>query len=107
MNACTVRSLSELQPAMLGIPAPPDSAPVLSPEELDLILVPALVYDRDGYRIGYGGGYYDRFLSSARAFTIGLGRERLMMDRLPKEAHDIAVECVVTEDKVYSANKRK
>ena len=100
MEARAVNSLSELRPAMLGIPAPPDTAPIVAPEELDLVIVPALAYDRAGYRLGYGGGYYDRFLSGIPAFTVGLARERLIKDDLPAEAHDVAVSCVVTECRI-------
>ena len=98
MQARIVSCLSELRPAALGIPAPPDTAPVIAPEELDLIIVPALTYDKAGYRLGYGGGYYDRYLSGISAFTVGLARERLIKDELPREPHDIAVKCVVTEE---------
>ena len=97
MDARSVSDLRELRPAMLGIPAPPDTAPVMPPEELDLIIVPALAYDKSGYRLGYGGGYYDRFLCNIRAFTVGVARERLIMEELPREPHDIAVKCLITE----------
>jgi len=100
MNARVVGSLSELRPAMLGIPAPQDSAPIIMPEELDFIIVPALTYDRTGYRLGYGGGYYDRYLCGIPAFKAGLARSRLIVDELPKQPHDIAVDCVITEDAV-------
>ena len=102
MQARVVSSLNELQPAMLGIPAPNDTAPIIDPEELELIIVPALAYDRNGYRLGYGGGYYDRYLCGAAAFTIGLARDRLMKDELPREPHDIAVKRIVTECSVYA-----
>jgi len=101
MHAHVVQSLDDLRPAMLGIPAPPDTSPVIAQEELDLVVVPALTYDRNGYRIGYGGGYYDRYLRGISAFTVGLARERLLRDELPREAHDIAVKCVVTEERVF------
>ncbi|MCL1835754.1 MAG: 5-formyltetrahydrofolate cyclo-ligase [Oscillospiraceae bacterium] len=97
MHACAVRSLDELRPAVLGIPAPSEEAEVIAPSKLDLIIVPALTYDTDGYRLGYGGGYYDRYLPRTAAFTIGLARERLIKERLPREPHDIAVRCVMTE----------
>jgi 5-formyltetrahydrofolate cyclo-ligase len=64
---------------------------------LDFIIVPALTYDREGYRLGVGGGYYDRFLLRTNAFTAGVARERIMRDMLIHEAHDIPVKCVVTE----------
>ena len=97
MQARVINNLDELRPAMLGIPAPPDAAPVLVPEELDFIVVPALTYDMVGYRLGYGGGYYDRYLSGVRAFKAGLARERLLKEALPREDHDIAVDCIITE----------
>ena len=100
MEARVVRSLDELAPSMLGIPAPPDTAKLLAPEELDLIFVPALAYDAFGYRIGYGGGYYDRYLHDLSAYTVGLARERLLREILPVEPHDIAVKCVIMEDRV-------
>jgi len=99
MHARVVKDLNELKPAMLGIPAPPETAPIIKPEELELIIVPAFCYDIVGYRIGYGGGYYDRYLSGLQAFTVGIARKRLMKDdRLPFEPHDIPVNCVVTEE---------
>ena len=101
MNAHIVNDLSELKPAMLGIPAPPETAPIIKPGELELIIVPAFRYDRAGYRIGYGGGYYDRYLSGLSAFTVGVARKRLMKDDLlPFEPHDIPVNCVVTEEAI-------
>ena len=104
MQARAVRSISELTPSMLGIPAPPDTAPIIFPDDLELVIVPALTYDAAGYRIGYGGGYYDRYLCGINAFTVGLARERLLRPELPREAHDIAVKCVATENAViYTA----
>ena len=99
MQARIVKSIAELRPAVLGIPAPLDNAPVIEPAELDLIFVPALSYDNSGFRIGHGGGYYDRFLSGIPAFTVGLARELLMKDKLPIEQHDIPVKCVITEER--------
>ena len=97
MQARVAHDIAELRPAMLGIPAPDYNAPLIAPEELELVIVPALTYDRAGYRIGYGGGYYDRFLRGCPAFTVGLARERLIRDVLPVEPHDVAVKCVITE----------
>ena len=100
MEARIIHNLGELQPSMLGIPAPPRSAPVIAADELDMIIVPALAYDFSGYRIGYGGGYYDRYLSTTPALTVGIARERLMKDNIPVQPHDIAVRCIVTEERV-------
>jgi len=102
MDARVVDSLDVLKPAMLGIPAPPDTARIIAPEELELIIVPALTYDLTGNRIGYGGGYYDRYLHGIPAMTVGITRERLIRRELPVEQHDIAVKCVVTEDRIFA-----
>jgi len=100
MHARIVKGLDRLHPAMLGIPAPPETAPIMPPDEIDLIIVPALAYDTKGYRLGHGGGYYDRYLFGIPAYTVGLARERLIKAELPRQPHDIAVRCVITEDKV-------
>jgi len=107
MEARVVQKLSDLTPKMLGIPAPEKSAMMIEPEELDMVIVPALTYDIDGYRLGYGGGYYDRFLPKTNAFTLGLAREKLIMENAPREEHDVAVNCVVTESSVYSLPRRE
>jgi 5-formyltetrahydrofolate cyclo-ligase len=99
MEARAVRDLGELSKTSFGLLEPLSSTRVVMPEELDFIIVPALSYDRDGFRIGWGGGYYDRYLLRTRAFTAGISRERLLVDTLPRETHDVAVRCVVTERK--------
>ena len=63
---------------------------------LDLVIVPALAYDRRCKRLGRGGGFYDRFLSSVDATTIGVVIDGNLYDRLPVEGHDMAVDYVVT-----------
>ena len=86
--------------SVVPIPEPDADAPRLEPEDGDLILVPALTFDLNGYRLGQGGGYYDRFLSAHRLFSVGLARDALLLDRVPREAHDQCVCCLVTESRV-------
>ncbi|MCL2201132.1 MAG: 5-formyltetrahydrofolate cyclo-ligase [Oscillospiraceae bacterium] len=102
MEARVISSLSEMKPAILGIPAPTESKVILPPDEIDFILVPALTYDKSRYRLGYGGGYYDRYLENNAAFTAGICRHRLIREEVPKEPHDIAVKCLVTEEKIFA-----
>ena len=70
------------------------------PEKIDLVLVPALAFDKECYRLGHGGGYYDRYLPRTRAFTVGLAREKMLFDRVPREAHDVPVMLVITEKRI-------
>ena len=97
----------ELFPARFGIPEPPESCPVLPLQEYagSLIIVPGLAFDDAGYRLGYGGGYYDRFLASLRdasipVTTVGLAFSFLHAPTLPHEAFDMPVDCIIDERRV-------
>jgi 5-formyltetrahydrofolate cyclo-ligase len=97
LEARVIGTLDGLSKRALGIPAPADGAALLLPEALDFIAVPAMTFDRAGYRMGRGGGYYDRYLPKTGAFTAGLARERLVAGEFPREPHDFPVKCLVTE----------
>jgi 5-formyltetrahydrofolate cyclo-ligase len=98
MHAHVIETLDCLTQGRHGIPEPPGNAARISKDLIDLIIVPAVSYDRLGYRLGYGGGYYDRYLPGARAFTVGLAREALIIDGgAPREEHDVPVRCLITE----------
>ncbi len=84
-----------------GILEPAADAPRLEPENGGVIIVPALAFDRSGYRMGQGGGYYDRYLSARNLFSVGIGRNCLLCDSVLREAHDRPVNCLVTETGVY------
>ncbi len=91
-----------LVPHPFGIPEPEADAPILSPGEIDLVLVPGLCYDRRGYRLGMGGGYYDRWLAEYRGITIGLCRQQLLCHRLEVLPHDRPVDLVITSKECLS-----
>ncbi len=80
-----------------GISEPGEDCPLMAKEEIDLILVPAVCYDRQGYRLGFGGGYYDRWLEHFTGFRAGLCREAVLQDKVPTEAHDSRVDLLLTE----------
>ena len=95
---------SRLTPARFGIPEPDESCPPLTGDGFTraLILIPALAFDENGYRLGYGGGYYDRFLSFLREAEIpytavGLTYAVCRATALPREAHDIPVHIILDE----------
>ena len=70
-------------------------------EEIDLVIVPGIAFDAQGRRVGFGGGFYDRFLSRVQAVKIGLTYDCLLVDEVPVEPHDVAMDIVVTEGAVY------
>ncbi len=71
----------------------------LDPSTIDVVAVPGVAFDRRGRRIGYGGGYYDRFLRGIRAFTVGLAFElQVLNEELPSGSFDVPVDAIVTED---------
>lgn len=77
----------------------PESTGAIFPEiaTIDLVIVPALRMDSDGYRLGQGGGYYDRFLPKIMAWKIGLVHDgELSSQKLPREDHDIALNAGAT-----------
>ena len=91
----------------LGVMEPPPTAVVVEPESIDAVLVPGLAFDADGFRLGYGGGYYDRFLArSARALRIGLAFEAQIVDSVLPHAHDQPLHHIVTERRVIDAVRR-
>ena len=83
-----------------GIQEPTEQAALIRPEEIGLALVPALCYDEGGRRLGFGGGYYDRWLESFSGTTVGLCRECVLQRSLPVEPHDLGVHVLVTDRRV-------
>ncbi len=72
----------------------PCTKPV-SCDKIDLVIVPALMVDRQGYRLGYGGGYYDRFLKSCKASTLVVVPNLLFVDELPYDEFDIKIDKII------------
>ncbi|OCS88589.1 5-formyltetrahydrofolate cyclo-ligase [Caryophanon tenue] len=69
----------------------------VSPRQLDVMIVPGVVFSTDGYRIGFGGGYYDRYLPTTTATRISVAFEEQIRSAIPHEAHDCPVQYIVTE----------
>ena len=90
-----------------GIMEPPATAAVVEPASIDAVLVPGLAFDPAGFRLGYGGGYYDRFLARcAGALRIGLAFEAQIVDSVLPHAHDQPLHHIVTERRVIDAVRR-
>jgi len=91
-------------PRCFNIPEPPDDLPALDPARIDLVIVPSLALDLFGYRLGYGGGFYDHFIAAAhkqkkRPVFVAVQRAAFIRDdALPREPYDMAVDYIVSEN---------
>lgn len=88
----------------------PTVDPLKSAEIIDfssfICLVPGVCFDKSGERIGYGGGYYDRFLAVNNVASVGLCYERCVCSELPSESYDINTEYILTEQKMIKCKKQ-
>ena len=97
MELRAIRDLKELFPGAYGILEPPADSPALSPDQIDLAVIPCVTCSREGRRLGRGGGYYDRFLAHYRGAAVLLCRERLLRQEIPFGVHDYPIPWVLTE----------
>lgn len=91
----------------LGILEPPPGAELFDDgiNTHAICVVPALAFDTDGYRLGYGKGYYDRFLAQFTGVKVGLAPARFVLPRLPRGRYDLAVDVILTEEGVKALGK--
>ena len=93
-----IQSEKDLIPGKWGISEPKKNCPVIrEPDSRTVVIMPGVAFDCSRNRIGYGGGYYDRFLAQYTGDALLLCRERLLCPSIPQETHDIRVPAVVTE----------
>lgn len=78
----------------------PTGNDTVSSDEIELVVVPAVAYDRKGNRLGRGKGFYDRLLSETKATKIGVGYEFQIVDEIPVEPHDVKMDMVITQNTV-------
>lgn len=95
----------DLVPGFMGIPEPLLSlaeSQIMPPESIDVVVIPGAVFARSGHRLGYGGGYYDRFLAQAapQSYRIGLAFSLQLVDQIPVLPHDVPMDMVITEKEV-------
>jgi 5-formyltetrahydrofolate cyclo-ligase len=100
----------DLRSGYCSIPEPiPGATPPINPAEIDLVIVPGSVFDRNGGRLGYGGGFYDRFLAdhAPAAFRVAPAFElQVIAGCLPLEGHDQLLDCLITERHTYRFARR-
>jgi len=90
-----------------GVPEPTDLMQVAH-KNIDLVVVPGAVFDKQGHRIGYGFGYYDKFLAKVpKALKVGLCFDFQLVDKIPNESHDVPVDFVITDREVVECKNSK
>jgi len=97
MDFFVINSREDLVPGAYHIPQPKETCPRAEATPASLCVVPALSFDKMGYRIGYGGGYYDRFLAQFPGKSVGLVRSVFLVPKLPTDEYDLAVDAVISE----------
>lgn len=105
MEAREIRSLDDLVSGKFGIPAPGADCPVVAPEAFDLVIVPCSTGNAKGQRLGYGGGFYDRYLGRTNCPRMLLCREKLVKDDIPVEEHDLRMDYIATENGIVVCSK--
>ncbi len=103
---------TQLKPGCFGIPEPTEkqiARATVDPTQIDAVLVPGSVFDPLGGRLGYGGGYYDRFLTqdAPQARRIGLAYALQVVKQVPMEDHDQYMDMIITEQQAYTCRKLK
>ncbi len=103
--AIEITNLNELTPGTFGVLEPKEKEEFIL-QDIDIVVVPGVVFDRKGQRIGYGAGYYDNFLPKLRPDTkkIAIAFEMQLKDSIPTEPHDIKMDMIITEEGIYSFN---
>jgi 5-formyltetrahydrofolate cyclo-ligase len=102
MRACIIEDTQKsLKPGSFGILEPIEGCSELSYENLQLIVAPGLAFTRRGERLGYGGGFYDRFIECHNHIPVcSLIYNRLILEELPVKDHDLPVDYLITESGV-------
>lgn len=98
-----IEDFSSLEKGNFDIMEPKDECP--KDNSLDLILVPTVGISHSGVRLGYGHGFYDKFLAKNKTTTISLILEKQVIKNIPKSDHDILIDWIVTEDKIFETQR--
>ncbi|MFC7060633.1 5-formyltetrahydrofolate cyclo-ligase [Halobacillus seohaensis] len=102
----SLTGFDQLESVYFGLkePSPHKTKPV-NKEVIDVVIVPGLLFDRNGYRIGYGGGFYDRFLKEFKGKSLSILSNEQIIDEIPTEPFDIPVNLLITEDGLNNLKK--
>lgn len=106
MVAVKINSVEDLQIGNYGILEPKENLTISENESFDLVIMPGAVFDYNGNRIGYGAGYYDKYLLQIDKDIkkIALAYELQILDNIPREEHDVQVNYIITEERILKIN---
>lgn len=107
MTARRIEDQRQLVPGAFHLMEPDAACKIISPEKIDLILVPGVAFDRAGHRLGQGGGYYDRFLAKTHALRVGVCYDETLIEDVPCEAHDHMMDAVITPWETIWLNRHR
>ena len=100
-----LKSFENLCSGALGVLEPsPEVRIAMTPESFDLVIIPGVAFDRHGGRLGYGKGYYDRFLEQTCAFRLAIAFDFQVIEKVPTEKHDVLMNGILTEAGIIEVN---
>ena len=105
MEAFRIDSFDDFEISSFGIEEPKEGSQLIDPNQIDLGIIPNVVVSKDGYRLGYGGGFYDRYLLRTKLYRLAVCREQLVQDQIPIESHDQRLDAIVTELGIQNINE--
>lgn len=101
-----ITSFRDLETVYYGILEPKvNETRLIEKEEIDLIIVPGLIFDKEGYRVGFGGGYYDRFLKDVDVLKVSQALDIQIHDRVPRQVYDVPVDFILTPSRLMECEK--
>lgn len=101
MNFYEIKSLEDLKTGKFNIKEPIKESKVVKKEDIDLIIIPGICFDLNKNRIGYGKGYYDRYLSNTKIKKIGICYEKQIVKEIEANKTDIKLDYLITETNIY------
>lgn len=106
MDAVEIKSLDNLSEDRYGILEPSFEEDAIDPDEIDLIIVPGTGFDKDGGRMGYGAGYYDRYFkkitNKSKVVKLALAYDFQILNHVPMEKHDVSMDVIYTEKREFT-----
>lgn len=106
MTFYEITSFDQLEIVYMHLSEPiPQQTIKVEKNQIDCLIVPGLAYDRQGFRLGFGGGYYDRFLVDYKKPTISLAFSKQLVEKIPRDDYDISIEKIITEHEIIQCKE--